>query len=366
MNDISILSTNVNSYTKQQHKRERFLNFSDLIKQSVKEESNKPSQEPAKFTYTTSSQNSLISLNFNELQAYGYTVDKAGFMGADFNKAAGLPQDFKLHKSTLDELSRFSGRNHVLNRIKSKDEQIKIFDNIDMADTIKHYYRLFDQMTSALGDDKKSYTLADIGKLPKGYSTKGTNYDAKGHLLKDLSNSTISNIYSSADELNSAKSLSKELSSAGVRLIVKEVDFTMSEAGDEFSFNPDMSVYQADEGYSKEALFMGFLRSSRPLPSDSAKTKLSSAALNDISNTGEHKEYFVDFEKVGKDNESIKALIKERLKELTLLMYARSKNINAESVTSNEYEKFKPTSEDINSLANSWSERISSISNTFV
>jgi len=140
----------------------------------------------------------------------------------------------------------------------------------------------------------------------------------------------------------------------------------MSEAGDEFSFNPDMSVYQADEGYSKEALFMGFLRSSRPLPSDSAKTKLSSAALNDISSTGEHKEYFVDFEKVGKDSESIKALIKERLKELTLLMYARSKNTSAESVTSNEYEKFKPTSEDINSLANSWSGRISAISNTFV
>ena len=366
MNDISILSTNINSYTKQQHKRERFLNFSDLIKQSVKEESNKPSQEPAKFTYTTSSQNSLVSLNFSDLQAYGYTVDRAGFMGADFNKAAGLPQDFKIHKSTLDELNRFAERNHVLNRIKGKDEQIKIFDNIDMADTIKHYYRLFDQMTSALGDDKKSYTLADIGKLPKGYSTKGTHYDTKGHLLKDLSNSTISNIYSSTDELNSAKSISKELSSAGVRLIVKEVDFTMSEAGDEFSFNPDMSVYQADEGYSKEALFMGFLRSSRPLPSDSAKTKLSSAALNDISSTGEHKEYFVDFEKVGKDSESIKALIKERLKELTLLMYARSKNTSAESVTSNEYEKFKPTSEDINSLANSWSERISSISKTFV
>ncbi|WP_257639901.1 hypothetical protein [Campylobacter concisus] len=47
-------------------------------------------------------------------------------------------------------------------------------------------------------------------------------------------------------------------------------------------------------------------------------------------------------------------------------MYARSKNISAESVTSNEYEKFKPTSEDINSLANSWSERIGSVSKSFV
>ena len=369
MNKVSLLNNNINTTFRSQtqsHNQNDTLGFDEVLKKTSKKNEAEKEIRPTQNTFVSASTNNLISLNFNDLQAYGYTVDKAGFMGADFNKAAGLPQDFKIHKSTLDELSRFAERNHVLNRIKSKDEQIKIFDNIDMADTIKHYYRLFDQMTSALGDDKKSYTIADIGKLPKGYSTKGTHYDVKGHLLKDLSNSTISNIYSSSDELNSAKSLSKELSSAGVRLIVKEVDFTMSEAGDEFSFNPDMSVYQADEGYSKEALFMGFLRSSRPLPSDSAKTKLSSAALNDISGTGEHKEYFVDFEKVGKDSESIKALIKERLKELTLLMYARSKNTSAESVTSNEYEKFKPTSEDINSLANSWSEKLNRLSKTYV
>ena len=73
MNDISILGTNVNSYTKQQHKRERSLNFSDIFNQKTKEKISEPSQEPAKFAYTTSSQNSLTSLNFNDLQAYGYT-----------------------------------------------------------------------------------------------------------------------------------------------------------------------------------------------------------------------------------------------------------------------------------------------------
>ncbi|EAH6487723.1 hypothetical protein EIS84_09240, partial [Campylobacter coli] len=29
--------------------------------------------------------------------AYGYSVDKNGYMGSDFNKAAGLPEDFKIH-----------------------------------------------------------------------------------------------------------------------------------------------------------------------------------------------------------------------------------------------------------------------------
>ena len=131
MNDISILSTNVKSYTKQQHKQDRSANFSDLIKQSIKEENNKPSQEPAKFNYISSSQSSLISLNFSDLQAYGYTVDKAGFMGADFNKVAGLPHDFKIHKSTLDEMVRYNNKTYLFTQDRSK----AAFEKIDVADT---------------------------------------------------------------------------------------------------------------------------------------------------------------------------------------------------------------------------------------
>ena len=42
MNDISILSTNVNSYTKQQHKQDRSANFSDIFNKKTKEESIEP------------------------------------------------------------------------------------------------------------------------------------------------------------------------------------------------------------------------------------------------------------------------------------------------------------------------------------
>ena len=68
MNDISILSTNVNSYTKQQHKQDRSLNFNDIFNQKTKEKISKPSQEPAKFTYVSSSQNSLVSLILTTLK----------------------------------------------------------------------------------------------------------------------------------------------------------------------------------------------------------------------------------------------------------------------------------------------------------
>ena len=211
MNDISILSTNVNSYTKQQHKQDRSTNFSDLIKQSVKEESSEPSQEPAKFTYTTSSQNSLISLNFNNLQAYGYTVDKAGFMGADFNKAAGLPQDFKLHKSTLDEMVRYNNKTYLFTQDRSK----AAFEKIDVADTTKHYYKLFKSIVS---DEKNRYSEVDLANLPKGFSldTNQKTFGKNANFLKDVSLISVTNVYKTFDQVSDAKSVRDELRGFGV------------------------------------------------------------------------------------------------------------------------------------------------------
>ncbi|ELM1097078.1 flagellar biosynthesis protein FlgG, partial [Campylobacter coli] len=67
--------------------------------------------------------------------AYGYSVDKDGYMGSDFNKAAGLPEDFKIHKSTLDEIERYNTdlNAHTANYLGVSS----YYSNIDMADTIR-------------------------------------------------------------------------------------------------------------------------------------------------------------------------------------------------------------------------------------
>ena len=52
---------------------------------------------------TKDTQQSIYSVKFKDKNELGYQSDKAGFMDASFNKAAGLPQDFKLHKSTIKE-----------------------------------------------------------------------------------------------------------------------------------------------------------------------------------------------------------------------------------------------------------------------
>ena len=313
MNDISILGTNVNSYTKQQHKRERYTNFSDLIKQSVKEESNKPNQEPAKFTYTTSSQNSLASLNFSDLQAYGYTV--AGFMGADFNKAAGLPQDFKIHKSTLDEIVRYNNKTYLFAQDRSK----AAFDKIDVADTTKHYYKLF---KSIVGDEKDRYSEADLVNLPKGFSldTNQKTFGKNANFLKDASLISVTNVYKTFDQFNDAKSVRDELRGFGVSHEVYELNFSKehldARASDEYTFNPDMSVYQADDTYSNAGVFVGFLKSFSPIASDSGETKLSveESSYSKLMNEQSLADDIVPLSRLLKNEKMIKIILEELLK----------------------------------------------------
>ncbi|EJQ5230914.1 hypothetical protein NZT51_001676, partial [Campylobacter jejuni] len=111
--------------------------------------------------------NSIYTLKYKQVDisntstntAYGYSVDKDGYMGSDFNKAAGLPEDFKIHKSTLDEIERKAENNSYTSDIKKYLGIDKYYTNIDMAETIKQYYNLF---SNALGqsfpNDKTSFS----------------------------------------------------------------------------------------------------------------------------------------------------------------------------------------------------------------
>ena len=315
MNDISILSTNINSYTKQQHKQDRSLNFSDIFNQKTKEKISEPNQEPAKFIYTTSSLNSLTYLNFSGLQAYGYTVDKAGFMGADFNKAAGLPQGFKIHKSTLDEIVRYNNKAYLFAQDRSK----AAFEKIDVADTTKHYYNLF---KSIVRDEKDRYSEADLVNLPKGFSldTNQKTFGKNANFLKDVSLISVTNVYKTFDQVSDAKSVRDELRGFGVSHEVYELNFSKehldARVSDEYTFNPDMSVYQADDAYSNAGVFVGFLKSFSPIASDSGETKLSVEAnsYSKLMNEQSLADDIVPLSRLLKNEKMIKFILEELLK----------------------------------------------------
>ncbi|EHL8433865.1 hypothetical protein KE487_001620 [Campylobacter coli] len=230
-------------------------------------------------------------LNNTSSLAYGYSVDKNGYMGSDFNKAAGLPEDFKIHKSTLDEIERVAENNFYDTKTKEYLGVDKYYDNIDMAETIKQYYNLFSNaLSQSFPNDKTSFSEADINSMPKGYAINGIKSmdfnDPSNRMnithLRDFSNSSITNIYQTPEQMKEAESLYIQSGSLidGINghsfgLSLEEIKNVSK--GEDWQFNPDMSVYPQNEdgSYSKEALFMSFLKSyGSGQPVESSETTL--------------------------------------------------------------------------------------------
>ncbi|EAI5916076.1 hypothetical protein B9M73_07040 [Campylobacter jejuni] len=186
--------------------------------------------------------------------AYGYGVDANGYMGSDFNKAAGLPEDFKIHKSTLDEIERFNQHN------MASETSGNYYDSFDMASIVKSHYNSFNQVISAFPNDKTSFSEADLEQLPKGLND-GCNQN-KEYIVTHIFN---------AEQFHEAQAIKYSTMNLGMNLMKLDFSPQSIEQGpsNEGEFNPDMSVYPQNEdgSYSKEALFMSFLKSYSPIPS---------------------------------------------------------------------------------------------------
>ncbi|EHC3319291.1 hypothetical protein JTP74_001193 [Campylobacter coli] len=265
-------------------------NTSNNTNFSISSKTNSPN-----YDISSEFKNSIYTLKYKQVDlstdtAYGYSVDKDGYMGSDFNKAAGLPEDFKIHKSTLDEIKKAAENEPYIADMKQYFGVSEYYTNIDMAETIKQYYNLF---SNALGqsfpNDKTSFSEADINSMPKGYAINGIKSmdfnDPSNRMnithLRDFSNSLISNVYKTPEQAKEADEIwldsgyiIKGLSSETLGLSLEEIKNVSK--GEDWQFNPDMSVYPQNEdgSYSKETLFMSFLKSQGGQPVESPKTTL--------------------------------------------------------------------------------------------
>ena len=240
--------------------------------------------------------NSIYTLKYKQVDlstdtAYGYSVDKDGYMGSDFNKAAGLPEDFKIHKSTLDEIKKAAENDPVVSSTKEYLGVSEYYTNIDMAETIKQYYNLF---SNALGqsfpNDKTSFSEADINSMPSGYAVGGDkcmNFNDPNNRmnithLKDFSGALVSNVYQTPEQVKEADDLWADsgnmingLKPQTLGLSLEEIK-NVSQAKYECDFKPDMSFYPKNEDgtYTKEDLFMSFLKAQNGQPVESLNTTL--------------------------------------------------------------------------------------------
>ncbi|WLQ84795.1 hypothetical protein P3294_03840 [Campylobacter jejuni] len=242
--------------------------------------------------------NSIYTLKYKQADisntstntAYGYSVDKDGYMGSDFNKAAGLPEDFKIHKSTLDEIKKAAENEPYIADMKQYFGVSEYYTNIDMAETIKQYYNLFSNaLSQSFPNDKTSFSEADINSMPKGYAINGIKSmdfnDPNNRMnithLKDFSGALVSNVYQTSEQAEKADDLWADSGNMINGLKPETLGLSLEEIknvskGEDWQFNPDMSVYPQNEdgSYSKEALFMSFLKSQGGQPIESPKTTL--------------------------------------------------------------------------------------------
>ncbi|EOB2830238.1 Cj0814 family flagellar-dependent secreted protein [Campylobacter jejuni] len=255
-------------------------NTSNNTNFSISSKTNSPN-----YDISSEFKNSIYTLKYKQADisnntAYGYSVDKDGYMGSDFNKAAGLPEDFKIHKSTLDEIERKAENNSYISDKKQYLGIDKYYTNIDMAETIRQYYNQFNQIINhTFGDvNRTSFSEADLNNLPKGISFT-TSDKTIGIMPKSYDKLTISNYYNTQEQYKEIEQLGMF---AHINTGLQQLNFTpqsmqtqnLDEDTLKDTFNPDMSVYpqNGDGSYSKEALFMSFLKSTGALPRENSAT----------------------------------------------------------------------------------------------
>ncbi|AWI34397.1 Cj0814 family flagellar-dependent secreted protein [Helicobacter apodemus] len=214
---------------------------------------------------------------------YDYSVDKQGYLGEDFNVAAGLPSGFKLHKSTLEEIIRIGQWNYgewhnIFNETPISNQEV--FKHIDIANTLKQYYNVFTQIMPEI---KESYSIEEIEKLPKGFSDK--RYMANESMLEDtemmkafsimesLEDFKVTNLYD-RETFKEAKVLSSQLQNIGLNLRIYELNFSAKEIK-KLNFYP-----QKDTNFSQEALFVSFLNSQDARILGGGKTQLTEKVEN--------------------------------------------------------------------------------------
>ncbi|TQR53025.1 Cj0814 family flagellar-dependent secreted protein, partial [Campylobacter troglodytis] len=126
--------------------------------------------------------NSKISNSANEV--LGYKVDKDGYFTEEFNEAAGIPKDYKIHSSTMEKMVQLmQGRQFFT---------VPYYKSIDIAKSVGNAYKILSQVVGDELVSKNSFTLEELENLPYIYQYNKKTLEVTKTLsseeIKDKSN----------------------------------------------------------------------------------------------------------------------------------------------------------------------------------
>ena len=221
-----------------------FLNLSTL-KVSV----NKKVELDAQISSTTTS-----TQNSNEV--LGYKVDKDGFFTAEFNEKAGIPQDYKIHSSTMQSLvkSQTTTQNFFY---------FANFQSVDIAKTIGNAYKIVSQLLEKSPElaHKESFSKEDLEDyFPRNYIT-----DSSGSVLRTYTSSEAKEVL----DLGGFKVGANEK----LNLSFTTLRYTKGIVSDDDEFAFDGDILHSNMFGGKEGLYSFDTTSDKYTNADSSITK---------------------------------------------------------------------------------------------
>ena len=91
----------------------------------------------------------------------GYGIDKDGYYTSDFNEAAGIPSDYKIHSSTMESFARIQ---------ENMQRGMERFISVDIAKAVGSAYKILSQVVDeSILNSKDSFTKDEIAQFPQGY-----------------------------------------------------------------------------------------------------------------------------------------------------------------------------------------------------
>ena len=165
--------------------------------------------------------------------------------------------------------------------------------------------------------------------MPKGYFSKDKKMDHFEYLmgrmtsdeidgLTDRNNEKVTHVFRTAQDADDARKLMNDLKDINIRVNGNFLDFSpevmttehtipymwVSSAG--YDFKPDMSVYDNEQGYAKEQIFVAFLKNEQGLALQGGTTRITE---QDRSEIGIPKAYYDEILSGKKDLKDILARI---------------------------------------------------------
>ncbi|TQR61628.1 Cj0814 family flagellar-dependent secreted protein [Campylobacter troglodytis] len=108
-----------------------YNNFFSNIKINVRNSEDKSSST------LNSKLSSQISSKNSSTEVLGYKIDKDGYFTEEFNKIAGIPNDYKIHSSTMQSFAKMGA---------NQNNFFRTFDSIDIAKSVGNAYAILSQV----------------------------------------------------------------------------------------------------------------------------------------------------------------------------------------------------------------------------